>query len=480
MHIRCFMLTALLTSALFLAACSDDAPPDQPKPDAAKTPPDGAKPTPDGVKPTPDGVKPTPDGVKPTPDGVKPTPDMDSKDGKVTDSAKGDMTPLDHAVPDALACPVSTTCMTYSKGSGKCVGTPAPYGKTCDDQNLCTSVDQCDGKGTCAGTPYSCDDKVSCTVDTCDGKGGCTSTLAPTSCYIGKVCQTSGAKNPANKCQQCLPSKSTTAWSAVPNCTLCGDGKVTYPEQCDGAQLDGKTCKTQGQDGGTLKCALCKFDLSSCFKCAAGTGDCNTTPGDLCETNLLTDLSHCGQCNLACPAPPANGVAQCLNGACTWSCKSGYFKMYGKCMKDQIKEACDKQDNDFDTEIDEGCGIGTCGDPRVVNPMGGAYNHNSNGYGSHTGSCGVTTGLEFIYRWKPLTSGTAKVHLKTNYWPCAIYVRKGNCSSGTELACKAHSGNWPDYSLSFPVTAGTTYYVFADNKYGGSVALSHTITFTAP
>jgi hypothetical protein len=45
----------------------------------------------------------------------------------------------------------------------------------------------------------------------------------------------------------------------------CGDGNISSGEDCDGSNLNGQTCVTQGYDGGTLKCYNnCLFDESAC------------------------------------------------------------------------------------------------------------------------------------------------------------------------------------------------------------------------
>jgi hypothetical protein len=54
----------------------------------------------------------------------------------------------------------------------------------------------------------------------------------------------------------------------------CGDGVVDAGEDCDGADLDGATCESQGFDGGRLACGDdCTFDTSGCTAApACGNG----------------------------------------------------------------------------------------------------------------------------------------------------------------------------------------------------------------
>ena len=64
-------------------------------------------------------------------------------------------------------------------------------------------------------------------------------------------------------------------------CYLCGDGKITGADICDGADLGGKACKDLGYEGGTLTCkADCSwFDTSKCYRC----GDNKITGTDTCD-----------------------------------------------------------------------------------------------------------------------------------------------------------------------------------------------------
>jgi hypothetical protein len=48
---------------------------------------------------------------------------------------------------------------------------------------------------------------------------------------------------------------------------FCGDGVINQAsEECDGADLSGKTCLALGYSRGTLSCTSCKFNLNKCVK----------------------------------------------------------------------------------------------------------------------------------------------------------------------------------------------------------------------
>src|SRR3990167_3408720 len=65
----------------------------------------------------------------------------------------------------------------------------------------------------------------------------------------------------------------STSISATVKITVCGDGIVETPEQCDGSSLNGASCTTQGFTGGSLSCSsACEFNTSSCTSAPSGGG----------------------------------------------------------------------------------------------------------------------------------------------------------------------------------------------------------------
>jgi len=134
-----------------------------------------------------------------SPDAVVCTQDICDGAGACTHPPAALAAPCD----DGQACTYNDGC----DGNGACTGTPVvcsdgpgvcgaaracngtaqctevyPGASTsCDDGNLCSHSDRCNGIGGCQGTSYSCNDNDICTTDTCDGVGSCTNTLlAPT------------------------------------------------------------------------------------------------------------------------------------------------------------------------------------------------------------------------------------------------------------------------------------------------------------
>jgi len=68
----------------------------------------------------------------------------------------------------------------------------------------------------------------------------------------------------------------------------CGNGLLDPGEPCDGSELGGNTCTSQGYSGGILACTYgCALDVSSCFWCGNGVVD----PGELCDGSNLAQTT---------------------------------------------------------------------------------------------------------------------------------------------------------------------------------------------
>jgi cysteine-rich repeat protein len=99
--------------------------------------------------------------------------------------------------------------------------------------------------------------------------------------------------------------------------TVCGNGRIEGTEECEGMDLDGETCISQGYLGGGLACnADCSFDKTACTDdlcgngvidvgedcdgVAAGTGTCMSegfVSGSLsCSGSCTYDTSACSNC----------------------------------------------------------------------------------------------------------------------------------------------------------------------------------------
>jgi len=127
---------------------------------------------------------------------------------------------------------VSTTSRTsYSAG---------PAGIRCDDANVCTLEDACNGAGVCSGAALSCDDGLSCTADACDSASGECNNDIVIGCFIDGSCVEEGASDPENLCRVCHSSADPEHYVASAPGDRCGepscvDGELTPAGACDTA-----------------------------------------------------------------------------------------------------------------------------------------------------------------------------------------------------------------------------------------------------
>ena len=131
--------------------------------------------------------------------------------------------------------------------------------------------------------------------------------------------------------QQCGQNCDFEDCYAEPPFAKCGNNAVDSGEQCDGAQLNGKTCQTLGigYAGGVLRCGRdCRFDRSSCTLPAPQPtcGNMVAEPSEQCDGSQLK-----GQ---TCQSLGLGYTAGAL--ACTDSCT---FDVRGCTLPPSIPEA---------------------------------------------------------------------------------------------------------------------------------------------
>ncbi len=93
----------------------------------------------------------------------------------------------------------------------------------------------------------------------------------------GHTCATEGFTQGTLTCD-------ATCMLVTTGCTRCGNGVAEAGEQCDGADLAGHTCVSEGFTGGTLTCdAACTLVTTGCDQCGNGIID----PGEACDGSNL-------------------------------------------------------------------------------------------------------------------------------------------------------------------------------------------------
>ena len=185
---------------------------------------------------------------------------------------------------DVSGCVVISTC-----GDGE---VQTVNGESCDGLNL--NGQSCITRGYYAGDLACRDHCMGFDESLCEGRCGDGALQA----HVGEVCD--GAELVGQTCADQGFYAGTLACSAnctsfnVVGCTgYCGDSTVQsgYGEVCDGLNLSGQSCTTQGYYGGTLTCnSNCQtFGLADC----AAVGRCGDSLiqggfGEVCDGNNLS------------------------------------------------------------------------------------------------------------------------------------------------------------------------------------------------
>jgi len=144
----------------------------------------------------------------------------------------------------------------------------------------------------CSGEPISSDNDC----------GSCSSgSLGPVCADPSTVCA-GGPIASSNDCGSCPDG------TAV--CASCGDSTVDVGEDCDGGNLDGGTCSSEGFDGGSLSCSSCSYDTSSCCNDECSSG------GDECFGGDVYSCNTGGSCNTWSLSEVCGGGESCVSGSC--------------------------------------------------------------------------------------------------------------------------------------------------------------------
>ncbi len=171
-----------------------------------------------------------------------------------------------------------------------------------------------------AGPPGSCSIDVDCT--------GSSATL----CCGGKCVDPLSDAAHCGSCAACPAAAHATAACTAGKCAVgtCdpgfGDCDKVFTNGCevstdttvDNCGACGTKCSVPS---GTAACEKGKCAIAAC---STGRADCNGKVEDGCETDLRTDVAHCGSCATPCTAPSGTEIS-CVAGACfIGACKTGF------------------------------------------------------------------------------------------------------------------------------------------------------------
>ena len=282
--------------------------------------------------------------------------------------------------------PETSTSTSSSSGtsSGACTGGD---NKQCGDDcvDLAINPDHC---GDC---DVACAQGETCNQGQCEGSS-CTS---PEVSCLGECVDLLTHHDHCGGCEQpCAGDEVCVNGACSADCPegweKCGpdcvdiQADINHCGGCDKPCGEGEECASgvcqcpQGTEACANSCVDTTTDLAHCGKCdnlcpdganatttcVMGTcgqqcnkdyEDCNMFP-DGCETNLTSDLKHCGKCGNPCPSV-TNGTPECKASACgIGSCNKGFDD-----CDNQLANGCEANLNTDDKNCGQckyDCGVG--------------------------------------------------------------------------------------------------------------------------
>jgi hypothetical protein len=189
--------------------------------------------------------------------------------------------------------------------------------------------------------------------------GACDQNYADCNSLATDGCEGNLAADP-NHCGTCATVCQASPGTPVCNQGVCGVSNCpTGVGDCNKDPGDG--CETD-LTASTANCGFCGNVCSfvsadpactagQCHlaQCHAGSGDCDFSDANGCETNTNTSTQNCGACGTKCPTP-VNAVSTCQSGACGYHCLAAY----GDCNS-QAADGCEIN------VTSDAANCGTCG-----------------------------------------------------------------------------------------------------------------------
>lgn len=411
-------------------------------------------------------------------------------------------------------CSAGTCAATCGDGltecNGVCIDTETDRancgacGTTCDQDELCIeggcqlhcAAGSTDCDGACVDTDTNPAHCGACGVACEDGQtcqeGSCVAACNPFSPDVCDGTCTNTAVDPMN-CGTCGNECGPGLVCDGGACTsFCADDKVDCNGSCTSTDDDPNNCGGCGNvcEGAANGLAVC-VEGTCASVCADGFADCNADMADGCETPLTTSAEHCGACGNVCEAP-WNGIAGCVDSTCGLAaCEPGFED----CDQDPITGCEIDIHNDsnncggcgIECGVDEACQAGACvevapGDscdhPLVVGPGQHSlawYATEPMDYLFDGGSCSSQPGrgADLVMAYTATATGRATVTIdKPANTGLHVVVSGDSCGVVQEIACNAEY-ILPFGEVTFPITAGQTYYVYVVDSTSGPDALTN-------
>jgi len=305
---------------------------------------------------------------------------------------------------------VPTACQLSSSGNGvDCTPEYKLTGVACNDNDLTTNADQCDGQGGCAGAPYTCEageceaasthDGLGCVVDfwvlgtecedgdpttaadQCDGLGTCEG--EPYACAPG-LCELEAVPNGVDcdityalESATCTDGDPTTLGDQCDGAGGCeGTPYACVADQCDDTSVhNGTTCDVVHHPSGT-ECD--DGDPETKDDQCEGAGTCGGTPygcvpsqceetsvpdGDLCAVTYHDAAFDCDDGDVNTQSDLCDGQGGCLGTPYTCEptqCQATATADGTGCVIAVAPVGTGCEDGDLTTHLDVCDGFGEC------------------------------------------------------------------------------------------------------------------------
>jgi Stigma-specific protein, Stig1 len=255
--------------------------------------------------------------------------------------------------PGMISC--SGGCVSLNLDPQHCggCGTVCPFGTQCYN-GICTLFACPVGYGNCNGLlADGCEINLLTSNTNCGTCGNLCNFPNATSTCVNGICVITSCNPGFYDCNGFTPDGCESDINFDQNnCGACGNvcsfpnatgycingvcGMTCNPgySDCNGIMADGCEVNTQnnltncGFCGNVCQAlpnatSICVGGTCMIGSCSAGFGDCNNSPIDGCESNILSDVFHCGSCNNLCLFQ--NASATCVNGMCVMgNCNLGF------------------------------------------------------------------------------------------------------------------------------------------------------------
>jgi len=246
-----------------------------------------------------------------------------------------------------VECPVATeSCMmnVCQPDTGECLPVPVKDGVLCEDETICSSMDECIS-GKCVGVKFlDCDDDNECTSDSCDPVKGCShkdlignSCDDGNGCTTGDTCTEQGCKGEHIPGCGCTKPEDCKALFLHNGGNLCQSTLACVANQCKAIPID--------------KPKECPPSDNPCLsnECEPSTGECvhlMVPDGRVCSDDdpcTINDICQNGNCvsePKVCDSPPTD---QCVGADSlqTWGKDGLCNQTSGECEYPSNTKICD-------------------------------------------------------------------------------------------------------------------------------------------